>query len=99
MATTQAWHNYTLSLAPFGVESSEQLYQSPSWYELYAYLSPMGAENGANLMITSRLLSRDTVANKYAEVTEALINCGGGLKYVLYTSSYFGPTGCLNRSV
>jgi len=75
MATTQAWHNYTTSLAPFGVVSAEQTYYSPSWYELYQSLTSSGVQNGGNLMITSRLLSRDTVANNYAEVAEILLNC------------------------
>ncbi|KAI9566811.1 hypothetical protein HD554DRAFT_2024697 [Boletus coccyginus] len=74
MATTQAWHNYTASLAPFGVVSAEQRYYSPSWYELYLALYG-GVQYYGNVMMTSRLLSRDTVANKYAEVAEVLIDC------------------------
>jgi hypothetical protein len=76
MATTQAWHNYTTSLAPFGVVlAAEQTYYYPSWYELYQTIYSNGGQNGGNLMITSRLLSRDTVANNYAEVAEVLLNC------------------------
>ena len=86
-ATTQAWHNYTLSLAPFGVVSAEQMYYSPSWYELYQIMYSNGVQNGGNLMITSRLLSRDTVANKYAEVAEVLVNCSASFKWVLHASS------------
>ena len=87
-ATTQAWHNFTASLAPFGVVSAEQTSYSPSWYGLYqAVLSPAVLLNGVNVMITSRLLSRDTVANKYAEVAEILISCGAGFKYVRPLSS------------
>ena len=81
-ATTQAWHNYTLSLAPFGVVSAEQMHYFPSWYEMYQSLYGNGVENGGNLLITSRLLSRDTLENKYAEVTEVLLNCSASLKYV-----------------
>jgi hypothetical protein len=87
IATTQAWHNYTASLAPFGVVSAEQTYYFPSWYELYQLLSSSGVQNGVNLMMTSRLLSRDTVANNYAEVAEVLLNCSASLKYVLHSSS------------
>ena len=87
-ATTEAWHNYTQSLEPFGVVSAEQTYWVPAWYELYESLTSGGAQNGGNLMLTSRLLSRDTVANKYAEVAEVLVNCYAGFKYVLHASSY-----------
>ena len=87
VATTQAWHNYTASLASFGVISEEQTYYSPSWYELYQTVFSNGVQNGANLMITNRLLSRDTVANNYAEVAEVLLNCSGSFKCVLHSSS------------
>ncbi|KAI9464375.1 hypothetical protein HD554DRAFT_2281222 [Boletus coccyginus] len=71
MATTQAWHNYTASLAPFDILFSLM-------YELYEYMvSSSGVQNGGNLMYTSRLLSRDTVANNYAGVAEILLNCSG----------------------
>jgi len=84
MATTQAWHNYTASLAPFGVISAEQTYYFPSWYELYSlFSSSSGTQVGFNLMMTSRLLSRDTVANNYAEVAEVLVNCSAAFLYVL----------------
>ena len=85
IATTQAWHNYTASLAPFGVVSAEQTYYSPSWYELYESLFNSGVQNGGNLMFTSRLLSRDTVANNYAEVAEVLLNCSASFEYVLHS--------------
>ena len=75
IATTQAWRNYSLSLAPFGVVSSEQLQLYPSWYDLYLYLSTLGVSSGVNKMITARLLSRNTLAYKHAEVAEILINC------------------------
>ena len=87
MATTEAWRNYTLSLEPFGIISSGQIIWVPSWYELYE--STFGAsadENGINIMFTSRLLSRDTVATKYAEVAKILVNCSGSFKYVLHGS-------------
>ena len=87
MATTQAWHNYTDSLAPFGVVSAEQTYYFPSWYELYLFLSSNGVQNGGGLMMTSRLLSRDTIANNYTEVAEVLLNCSASLKYVSHSSS------------
>ena len=79
-ATTQAWRNFTASLAPVGVVSTEQTYYAPSWYALYQAVYSSGVQNGGNVMFTSRLLSRDTVANKYAEVAEVLINCGASFK-------------------
>ena len=83
MATTQAWHNYTASLAPFGVVSAEQVYYLSSWYELYEIINN-GTQNYGNVMMTSRLLSRDTVANNYAEVAEVLVNCSAFFAYVLH---------------
>ena len=87
VATTQAWHNYTASLAPFGVVSEEQTYYYPSWYEVYQILSSNAIPSGVNVMITSRLLSRGTVANHYAEVAEVLLNCSAGFAYVLLSPS------------
>ncbi|KAF8553169.1 FAD-binding domain-containing protein [Imleria badia] len=81
-ATTQAWNTFTASLAPFGVVSAEQISYASSWYELYQAVLSSIVMNGANIMVTSRLLSRDTVANKYAEVADILINCGGGFNTV-----------------
>lgn len=92
IATTQAWHNYTHSLAPFGIVSQEQIYYAPSFYELYQFLYGSGVQNGLNLMFTSRLLSRDTVANRYTEVAEVLIDCDASFKYVLQPSSIW--SGC-----
>ena len=87
VATTQAWHNYTTFLAPFGVVSVEQTHYSPSWYELYQTLLSNGVPDGGNIMMTNRLLSRDTVANHYVEVAEVLLNCSGSFKCVLHSSS------------
>ena len=81
IATTQAWHNYSLSLAPFGVVFSEQLQLYPSWYDLYVYISYVAGSNGLNEMMTTRLLSRNTLAYKYAEVAEILVNCSGIFRY------------------
>ncbi|KAI9572545.1 hypothetical protein HD554DRAFT_2168239 [Boletus coccyginus] len=82
MATTQAWHNYTVSLTPFGVVSAEQIYYSPSWYELYESLFSSFVENGENLMVTSRLLSRDSIADNYTGVAEVLLNCNGSFNMI-----------------
>ncbi|KIJ13630.1 hypothetical protein PAXINDRAFT_80827 [Paxillus involutus ATCC 200175] len=75
-ATTQAWTNYALSLEPWGVTSGTVMYSYPSFYDLYEPLFSTGPSGGVNLMFSSRLLSRDTVANKYKEVAQVLIDCG-----------------------
>ena len=82
IATTQAWRNYSLSLAPFGVVFSEQLQLYPSWYDLYVLMSNVGVSSGFNEMLTTRLLSRNTLAYKYAEVAEILVNCSALFTYV-----------------
>ncbi|KIJ13625.1 hypothetical protein PAXINDRAFT_116940 [Paxillus involutus ATCC 200175] len=81
-ATTQAWTHYALSLEPWGVTSTITMYSVPSWYQLYAGANSTGVQNGANLMFTSRLLSQDTVANKYKEVAQVLIDCGASFNTV-----------------
>ncbi|KAF9236124.1 hypothetical protein BU15DRAFT_50483 [Melanogaster broomeanus] len=73
-ATTQAWTDYALSLEPWGVTSTTTIYSLPSWYEFYVALFSDGIQNGGNVMITSRLLSRDTVAKKSMEVAQVLID-------------------------
>ncbi|KAG8220356.1 hypothetical protein J3R82DRAFT_3453 [Butyriboletus roseoflavus] len=72
--TTQAWQNFSHSLAPYGVVSaSETFYYSP-WYDLvYESMSGSGKPDGEYLLITSRLLSRNTVANNYSQVAQVLI--------------------------
>ncbi|KAH0838842.1 hypothetical protein J3R83DRAFT_7252 [Lanmaoa asiatica] len=80
--TTQAWRNFTASLAPFGVVSAEQMQYFPSWYELYQILFSTSIQNGGNVMFTSRLLSRDTVANNYTEVAEILLECGASFNTI-----------------
>ena len=87
VATTQAWNNYAASLAPFGVVSTNETFYSPSFYELYQFLFSGNEQNGRNLMFTGRLLSRDTLANKYAQVAEVLIDCNADFKYVLRSAS------------
>ncbi|KAN0101201.1 hypothetical protein V8E55_001185 [Tylopilus felleus] len=82
VATTQAWNNYAASLAPFGVVSTNETFYSPSFYELYQFLFSGNEQNGRNLMFTGRLLSRDTLANKYAQVAEVLIDCNADFNII-----------------
>ncbi|KIJ60446.1 hypothetical protein HYDPIDRAFT_117153 [Hydnomerulius pinastri MD-312] len=77
IATTQAWINYTQTLEPQGVTTINLYRTFPSWYEWYQYLFSTGVQNGINGQITSRLLSRDTLENKYKEVAEVLVDCQG----------------------
>jgi len=49
----------------------------PSWYEWYISKFNTSGQNGVDEMITSRLLSRDTIANQFMEVAEILVHCGG----------------------
>ncbi|KAF9235770.1 hypothetical protein BU15DRAFT_64606 [Melanogaster broomeanus] len=74
-ATTQAWTDYTLSLEPWGVTSTTIIYSFPSWYQAYVTAFSGGTSNGRNMMLTSRLLSRDTVAKTSKEVAQVLIDC------------------------
>ncbi|KAF9236142.1 hypothetical protein BU15DRAFT_77242 [Melanogaster broomeanus] len=73
-ATTQAWTDYALSLEPWGVTSTATIYLFPSWYDLYVAYFSDGIQNGGNVLITSRLLSRDTVAKKSKEIAQLLMD-------------------------
>ncbi|KAL4062009.1 hypothetical protein J3A83DRAFT_4178849 [Scleroderma citrinum] len=80
-ASTQPWTDYAASLE--GVSSFAQIYTFASWYEWYMTLFNTPGQNGVNLVITSRLLSRDTLANQSKDVAEILVNCQGGFEWVL----------------
>ncbi|KAF9222133.1 FAD-binding domain-containing protein [Gyrodon lividus] len=81
-ATTQAWTDYALSLELWGVTSTATIYAIPSWYEFYEVVFGGGVQNGGNLIISSRLLSRDTVANKYKEVAQVLVDCNASFNMI-----------------
>ncbi|KIK82228.1 hypothetical protein PAXRUDRAFT_724342 [Paxillus rubicundulus Ve08.2h10] len=81
-ATTEAWTNYALSLEPWGVTSTTTRYSVPSWYQFYEVVLNTTGLNGMNLMFTSRLLSRDTVANKYKEFSQVLIDCASAFNTI-----------------
>lgn len=57
---------------------------APSQYELYQALFSDGRQVGENLMIASRLFSRDTTASNHVEVAEILVNCTASFKYVCH---------------
>ena len=89
-ATTQPWVNYVQSLAPYGVVSSSQT-TSDSWDDLiYKILYTSNVGGGGYVIVTSRLLSRDTVARNSSQVVQVLIDCSAGFKCVPFALSLFG---------
>jgi len=81
-ASTQSLTDYASGLQSQGVTSSAQIYPLPSWYEWYTTIFSTPGQNGGNTMMTSRLLSRDTLANQYEDVAEILADCQGSFKCV-----------------
>ena len=77
--STQPFTDYASSLQLQGVSSTAQIYLIPSWYEWYRLIFGAPGQNGANLMLTYRLLSRDTLANRSEDIAEILVNCQGYL--------------------
>ena len=73
-ASIQPWTEYVQSQ---DISSVAEILPIPSWYEWYSGLFNTSGGNGLNLMITTRLLSRNTTANKFKEIAELLIDCGG----------------------
>ena len=79
----QDWENFTQSLAPYGVESDSSTDYSPSWYELaYLLMFPGGADTGGYVVISSRLITRQSIVTNASAVTDVFILCGGGFKWV-----------------
>ena len=79
-ASTQPWIEYASSLQSQGVSSVAEIYLVPSWYELYTSIYNTSGGNGVDQMITSRLLSRDTIANRSRDVAEILVDCEAAFK-------------------
>ncbi|KAI6161779.1 hypothetical protein EDD17DRAFT_1582504 [Pisolithus thermaeus] len=82
-ASTQALTNYLLGLGTEGVSSVAGFYSFNSWYEWYTYFLANAGQNGVNMMLTSRLLSRDTLASRYTDVAEILYDCQASFKHVI----------------
>lgn len=83
-ATTQGWLNFTQSLAPYGVVSASETYSFSSWYDVIELaVSNNGSGGGGYLVISSRLLSRDTVANN-SQVAQLISNWNMSFKYVIF---------------
>lgn len=81
-ASTQTWTDYASGLQSQGVTSLAQIYPVPSWYEWYTTIFSAPGQNGGNTMLTSRLLSRDTLANQYEDVAEILVDCQGSFNMI-----------------
>ncbi|KAH7886480.1 hypothetical protein F5I97DRAFT_1829115 [Phlebopus sp. FC_14] len=84
-AGTRAWTEYAQSLEQYGVSSEAGIVGYPSWYDWYMSLPSFfsaGASDGLNIMFTSRLLSRDTLENKYKNVTKMLLDCGASFNMI-----------------
>ncbi|KAI6039145.1 hypothetical protein EDC04DRAFT_3011338, partial [Pisolithus marmoratus] len=73
--STQSLTDYLLSLEAEGVSSVAGTYPFDLWYDWYTFLFGKAGQNGVNIMFTSRLLSRDTLANRYSDVAEILYDC------------------------
>jgi len=73
-ASIQPWTEYLQSPS---ISSVAEIYPVPSWYEWYIIQYNTSGQNGVNEMITTRLLSRDTIANQSTEVAEILVDCEG----------------------
>ncbi|KAI6038830.1 hypothetical protein EDC04DRAFT_2569206 [Pisolithus marmoratus] len=67
--------DYLLSFDAEVVSSVVEIDTFDSWYEWYTYLYGQPGQNGANTMFTARLLSRDTLANRYSDIAEILYDC------------------------
>ncbi|KAI6019152.1 hypothetical protein EDC04DRAFT_3118453 [Pisolithus marmoratus] len=73
--STQPLTDYLHSLEVDGVSSVAGIYSFDSWYDWYTFLFGKAGQNGVNIMFTSRLLSRDTLADRYSDVAEILYDC------------------------
>ena len=80
--STQPLTDYASSLQSKGVSSVVQITPIPSWYEWYNLLFDAPGQNDENAMMTSRLLSRDTLAYRSEDVSEILVDCHGSFWWV-----------------
>ncbi|KAI6008074.1 hypothetical protein EDC04DRAFT_901990 [Pisolithus marmoratus] len=66
-----------------GVSSVARTHTYNSWYELYSYyFNATSGSAGGNIMLSSRLLSRDTLANRSAEVADLLYDCQASINMI-----------------
>ena len=79
-ASTQAWTDYAATSQNVSSEAFIQTYTS--YYEFYMSIFNISGGVGGSLMITSRLLSRDTLAKRSQDVAEILVDCQASFKCV-----------------
>ncbi|KAI6024238.1 hypothetical protein EDC04DRAFT_2934018 [Pisolithus marmoratus] len=102
-ASMQPLTDYLLSLESKGVSSAAVIIPFDTWYAWFTWVKQSASttgEDGANKMITSRLLSRDTLVNQYADVAGILYDCqatfnmvgGGKVSQVDPDSAGLNPT-------
>ncbi|OJA14644.1 hypothetical protein AZE42_02660, partial [Rhizopogon vesiculosus] len=80
-ASVQPYFQYAANMT--GV-ISQQTYvlQYPSWYSWYAQFYTNGTQNGANVLIGSRLLTRDVLETKYQEISDIMFPLGSVWDFV-----------------
>jgi len=78
-ASIQPWTEYLQSP---GISSVAEMSPIPSWYEWYMGQFNISGGTGVDVLIATRLLSRDTTANQSVEVAEILVDCEGGIVWV-----------------
>ncbi|KAF8129973.1 hypothetical protein EV363DRAFT_1337148 [Boletus edulis] len=80
--TMQPWLNFVQSLAPYGVVSSSETYDF-TWTDLIdQFVYTNGSGGGGYVLVTSRMLSRDTLANHTSQIAQALMNCSASFNTV-----------------
>lgn len=80
-ASVQPYFQYAANIT--GVVSQQTyVLQYPSWYAWYTQFFTNGTQNGVDLLIGSRLLTRDVLETKYQELSDILFPLGTTWKYV-----------------
>ncbi|KAI6144934.1 hypothetical protein BKA82DRAFT_4168424 [Pisolithus tinctorius] len=84
-ASTQPLTDYWLSLESKGISLEVEISPFDTWYAWHTWFQQLFSttgEDGTNMMVTSRLLSRDILTNQYADVAEILSDCQGEVNMV-----------------
>ena len=80
--STQRLTDYASSFESQGVSSMVQIIPFPSWYAWYKLLFGAPGQSGENFMMTTRLLSRDTLAYQSEGIADILVDCHGSFVWV-----------------
>jgi len=79
-ASVQPYFQYSANMT--GVVSQQTyVVQYPSWYAWYTQIFTNGTQNGGNVLIGSRLLTRDALETKYQELSDVFLPLGTDWKY------------------